>query len=207
MRAEHDAVDLDAEVQFQVTLDREFDGLRERSEHAQARFEQEIQDNVVHLLNDRVRHHQVEIMDIHASARRPGADGQESVGTVIKIGVRDLAHEDVSEIRKQIGGGDALRVCRERDAFRPYRVLALQSDRIQTVGRVPTGPGRPDRVVLDDPISPTVGLDHDPVGKTRGLQAAVQTARGDQPGVGESRKTQHHVYEHAVPALTTHPRS
>ena len=191
MRAEHDAVDLDTEVQFQVTLDREFDGLRERSEHAQARFEQEIQDNVVHLLNDRVRHHQVEIMDIHASARRPGAAGQEPVGTVIKIGVRDLAHEDVSEIRKQIGGGDALRVCRERDAFRPYRVLALQSGRIRTVGTR--------EVKTNDPISPTVGLDPSDFGKTRGLQAAVQTARGDQPGVGESRKTQDHVYEHDSP--------
>ena len=190
-RAEPGAVDLGTEVQFQVTLDREFDGLRERSEHAQARFEQEIQDNVVHLLNDRVRHHQVEIMDIHASARRPGADGQESVGTVIKIGVRDLAHEDVSEIRKQIGGGDALRVCRERDAFRPYRVLALQSGRIRTVGTR--------EVKTNDPISPTVGLDPVDGGKTRGLQAAVQTARGEQPGVGESRDTEDHVYEHDSP--------
>ena len=57
MRAEPDAVDRVAtEVEFQVTLDREFDGLRERSEHAQARFEQEIRDNVVHLLHDRSNH-------------------------------------------------------------------------------------------------------------------------------------------------------
>ena len=120
MRAEPDAVDRVAtEVEFQVTLDREFDGLRERSEHAQARFEQEIRDNVVHLLHDRVRHHQVEIMDIHASAPIAGADDQDFVGTVIKIAFRDLPHEDVSEIRQLIGGGVALAAYPQRDAFRP----------------------------------------------------------------------------------------
>ena len=171
MRAEPDAVDRVAtEVEFQVTLDREFDGLRERSEHAQARFEQEIRDNVVHLLHDRVRHHQVEIMDIHASAPIAGADDQDFVGTVIKIAFRDLPHEDVSEIRQLIGGGDALRVCRERDAFRPYRVVALQSGRIRTVG------------TLDDPISPTVGLPGSD-GKRRGLQAAVQTDATTSPTI------------------------